>query len=785
MKNAVNAASSRLTGVHRDEDLAAERAVYTEIGRIVGVPFSVEGVYERFADQVAKIIPFDLIVITHVDWERDQIKLMYGIGLDTMGLAEGDTISLKDSVVSEVANAKKAIRTDQHQYGGSLGRSLADSGLMSRIATPLIANDKVVGTLHLASGMPNVYGNLELARLEIVGNQIAGAIASSILLEAERDRASQLQSFYDVSAILALPLAFDEKARRIVDALAITTKADHVVLRRGGSDQNSLILVGSSGLESIGFQQTLKLTEANHATRQAFLTGEPIKINDYGIYPDAQPDLLSQGVRSLYFVPIKSGNRILGSITVASKTPNFFDVDHVGLITAFSNEIWSLFNPVDQADKLLESQEAALEKERQNTRLHNGLYQITRIFAEAGDFKGKATAALEILVNLAGADWSTLRITNDTGPGFHLAAAVGSSVEKSPPPPVIPQEQIFGEGAFSDGAVTVITDHAGWPGFASYLLDMGMQSLVLLPIKVSERTLGVVSVISKEKNAFGKDLVDILTSVVDGLGNLLEISILQDQSEKTHRELERLTEELYSSNWELEQFANIASHDLQEPLRMVSSYTQLLESRYKDKLDADALEFIGYAVDGAKRMQTQIRDLLAYSRLTTQGTPFESTDCLEVLRRATANLTMSIQESDAVITNDHLPLVNGDTSQLISVFQNLIGNGIKYVNYKKPRVHISAVENGDDWLFSVRDNGIGMEGEFADRIFLIFKRLNSREEYAGTGIGLAVCKKVVERHGGNIWVESELGKGSTIYFTLAKTDNAEKSHNEVINHGSE
>ena len=173
-----------------------------------------------------------------------------------------------------------------------------------------------------------------------------------------------------------------------------------------------------------------------------------------------------------------------------------------------------------------------------------------------------------------------------------------------------------------------------------------MQSLVFLPVKVSELTLGLVSVVSKRKSAFDPNVVDLLTSVVEGLGSLLEISMPHDESEEAHRESERLTDALARSNQELEQFANIASHDLQEPLRMVSSYTQLLESRYKDQLDADALEFIGYAVDGAKRMQTQIRDLLEYSRLTTQGMPFNSTDCSEVFRQATANLAVSIRENE-------------------------------------------------------------------------------------------------------------------------------------------
>jgi PAS domain S-box-containing protein len=239
---------------------------------------------------------------------------------------------------------------------------------------------------------------------------------------------------------------------------------------------------------------------------------------------------------------------------------------------------------------------------------------------------------------------------------------------------------------------------------------------------------------------------------------------------QTEAELSRAMAELERSNSELEQFAYVASHDLQEPLRMVSSYVQLLARRYKDKLDSEADEFIAFAVDGASRMQRLINDLLSYSRVTTRAKPFASTDCEEVIGQATNNLTVAIEESGALVTHDALPTVMGDESQLMQLLQNLMGNAIKFRGDEPPNVHISAKSTLHEWVFSVRDNGIGIDSEFSDRIFQIFQRLHTRDKYPGTGIGLAVCKRIVERHGGRIWVESQPGTGTTFSFTIPVID---------------
>ncbi len=257
-------------------------------------------------------------------------------------------------------------------------------------------------------------------------------------------------------------------------------------------------------------------------------------------------------------------------------------------------------------------------------------------------------------------------------------------------------------------------------------------------------------------------IVDDAGAVVATQGVTRDITKRKEAEE----ELARKASELARSNAELEQFAYIASHDLQEPLRMVASFTELLARRYKGKLDSDADEFIAFAVDGANRMKQLINDLLAYSRVGTRAKPFARIDCRDVFDRAVSNLTVAIREQGATVKAGPLPTIMGDAVQLTQLFQNLIGNALKFRGPESPLIEVAAASHCDGWLFSVRDNGIGIDSQFFERIFAVFQRLHRKEDYPGTGIGLAICRKIVERHGGRIWVESEWGKGATFYFTM-------------------
>ncbi len=329
----------------------------------------------------------------------------------------------------------------------------------------------------------------------------------------------------------------------------------------------------------------------------------------------------------------------------------------------------------------------------------------------------------------------------------------------------------------------------------AYLLSSRLQRIISGPIQELAATATMISAQKDFSLRVGQHTPDEVGLLIDRFNDMLsQIEIRDLALERGRESLERRVRErtrelehqvaertraeealaeqaeaLARSNTDLQQFAYVASHDLQEPLRMVASYLQLISRRYQGRLDADADDFIGFAVDGARRMQALIQDLLSYSRVGTYARPLEQIDLERVVAKATANLKVAIDESGAVVTHDPLPAVWADATQMVQLFQNLIGNAIKFRGDRAPVVHVSAREGEDGTIFSVRDNGIGIEPQYAERIFVIFQRLHTREEYGGTGIGLAVCKKIVERHRGRIWMESAPGRGSVFHFTIATT----------------
>jgi signal transduction histidine kinase len=285
----------------------------------------------------------------------------------------------------------------------------------------------------------------------------------------------------------------------------------------------------------------------------------------------------------------------------------------------------------------------------------------------------------------------------------------------------------------------------------------GTRSEIALPLKVRGEVIGVLDVQSLESAAFSDEDVGILLTLADQIAVAIERTRAENKLKETLADLAR-------SNREIEQFAFVASHDLQEPLRSVSLFVQLLAQHYEGKLDADADEYIGYAVDGAARMKRMINDLLTYSMVGTQGRPFRMIDCCALLDQALAHLAPAIEQSGATVTRDPLPAVMADAEQLVQVFQHLIDNAVKFCREgEPPQVHVSARRTEESWVISVQDNGVGVEPEYHERIFRIFQRVHEREY---PSIDLVICRRIIERHGGKIWVESEPGQGATFLFTL-------------------
>ena len=455
----------------------------------------------------------------------------------------------------------------------------------------------------------------------------------------------------------------------------------------------------------------------------------------------------------------------LGDLTEMGERHN------VALTRAFSNQVWPIFGAFLSSTSELD--DVALRNHPETARLHqNVLAQVRGLSVhkvKIYDLSGRTVFSTE--AKQIGEDKST-------NPGYSSARGGKAASELTHRDTFSTFEGVIENRDLLSSYIPIRRGGADGPVEAVFELYYDVTEL----LKKLERTqreliLGIVSLLGL--------LYGVLYFIVRHGEEVMKHQEAERkrteqamiEREVVERALAKKAEDLRRSNAELEQFAYIASHHLQEPLRMVTSYTELLAKRYRGKLDRDADEYIRFAASSAQRMVALIRDLLAYYWVDTKEKQFVPTDCEEVLTNTLQGLRAVFDESGAKVTFEPLPTVMADKNQLGQLFKNLIDNGIKFRDGVAPEVHVSCKRAGSDWVFSVKDNGIGIELQFAERIFLIFQKLNGREEYAGTGAGLAICKKIVERHGGKIWVESELGKGATFHFTIpARVDDDEGRH---------
>ena len=408
---------------------------------------------------------------------------------------------------------------------------------------------------------------------------------------------------------------------------------------------------------------------------------------------------------------------------------------------------------------------ASVSEQRRRTREQETLSNIARIIGSSLAIDEVYERFAREVAQLIPFDRIVINLTADRA-GYMVDTYQSSTVEV---PDRAPDQAYAVEGTLSDAVIKSQRCIVFQPGNVAEAADgyaglvgaygMGLRSFLSAPLLYRGEPIGCLNLHSLTDSAYS----DRHRLLAERIGVYIAGAIANAQ---LHAQVTQQSEELSRSNRELEQFAYVASHDLQEPLRMVSSYVALLGRRYDGQLDDRADKYIHFAVDGANRMQRLIHDLLAYSRVGTRGGELTPTDTASVLRETLSNLEVAIVESEAEVVYSDLPSVMGDPSQLRQLFQNIVGNALKFQSESRPRVELEASRDGDQWTFSIRDNGVGFDQRYAERVFGVFKRLHRNADIPGTGIGLAICQRIIERHGGRIWAESKLGEGSCFYFTL-------------------
>ena len=651
------------------------------------------------------------------------------------------------------------------QTGFSGGESIRKAGIRGYVGIPLFSSGgEVIGILRVLSYLPREFSVSEVDLLQQLANGAAIALTNARLYDETERRRREAEALARVVRSLTATLDMGAVGERIVTSvrelfgvkastlrllqpdgsLRALASAGEAFSTRSGED----VLVAGTGLASVAVAEGRPIHSAD-------VLNEPrIHLTDQ--MRDYQ---LRSGDRSMMAVPLRAHETIIGSLGLADGTGRIYSDSEVALAQTFA----------DQAALALENARL-FEETEQRAQEQEALSAIATAVNQSLHLNEILETVLEKVLMITGRERISIRLKNPVTGEVALSAHRGFSREEI--------EDLRGrvphkasEKVFASGEALIIDASAVGAEFGSLLPQSRI--VAWIPIRARANVVGVMGISATTPIPFSSREVGFLEAIGNVIGVAVvnarlfeEVTVSKRELEKANNALALQANDLERSNAELEQFAYVASHDLQEPLRMITGYTQLLAKRYGDKLDQDASEYINYAVEGAKRMQRLIHDLLDYSRVGTRGNEFAPADCQAIVTETLRTLQPAIQESAATVTYDSLPTVMGDESQLLQLFQNLIGNAIKYRGSKPPVVQVSCKQEGEHWLFSVRDNGIGIDPKYAERIFVIFQRLHGRDQYAGTGIGLAVCKKIVERHGGKIWVESELGKGATFYFTI-------------------
>ena len=480
------------------------------------------------------------------------------------------------------------------------------------------------------------------------------------------------------------------------------------------------------------------------------------------------PQRVRSGLRSVIAAPILFQNEVLGVIHLRSLKDNAYEEHHLDLIRKVAAQIAPAI-----ANSQLYAENAAAAAAAQRLATQNAvLAEIGRVVSSSLDIEDVYALFANQTLQLIPFDRISINMIRQETGEFVTAYVIGSPVPSRAVGETTRIAGTFTEHVIQSRQATVF--HPGskeamlgrFPGLVPEYAS-GIRSFLSVPLIFNDRVIAVLNFRSLSEDTYTHHDLEVAQLIGAQVAGAIANSQLHAETVEADRILQEQAAELTRSNAELEQFAYVASHDLQEPLRVIAGYVNLLEERYGDKIDQDGRDFIGFTTDAVHRMRKLINDLLDYSRVESDGNPFEQVDCNRALENALADLGVSIQESEAEITSEPLPEFSGDPVQISQLLENLIGNAIKFrQDDAAPRIHVSCSRDDSNWQLSVSDNGIGIRSRYQDRIFGMFKRAHKRSKYSGTGIGLAVCSKIVERHGGQIWVESEVGEGSTFHFTI-------------------
>ncbi len=687
--------------------LASEYAIFAEIGRVISSSPNIQEVYEGFAAQVHNLIPFERLVINSVDISAKTMSTLYQSGMNVPEWEPGKIRPIADSPTEWVVQNRKGLFLCPETDGGQQKRFPNQdpsnaAGLHWLVAVPLISNNEVIGTLHFRTSRKNVYTEDSIQIAERVASQIAGAIANSILYAKQRDTAAALEESVQQEHRLVLENALFAEIGRIISS---------------SLDINEVYEDFAAQVEKLITFDRISISLLNrerNTLTNAYVLGVEAPGREIGseFYLEGTPAEAA----------ITSGETML--------VQGSADVLHARYPSIVFHDMRSiLLAPLKNRDEVV------------------GML-VVRSLKESAYTQRDADVLTQVAAQIAPAVVNSILYAQEV----RLA-----TFPMHNPNPIIETDL--------NGNVTYCNPTAS-QRFHN-LTGMGAQHPILIDIAdiIDELESGGAPFHSREVDV-GDETYQQRIVYISAIQQMRIYSNDITPRKRAQEKLAQQADELARSNTELQDFAYAASHDLQEPLRIISGFAQILSDRYSGQMGKEADEFIGFVVDGADRMKILIEDLLDYSRVGTQGRPLEPVEISSVLEQSLSNLRVSMDESSARITHEAMPRVKGDFNQLVQLFQNLISNAIKFRSNAPLQVHISSMHVGESCVISVSDNGIGMEQQDTDRIFGMFKRLHGRDKYPGTGIGLAICNKIVERHTGKIWVESELGKGATFSFTL-------------------